>query len=80
MADQDLKMLSIAEKENTPISDELKTGPAKFEAKNLTLKLPKMPPPELQHEAKSPEDIRRKIEAQKYRNSGGRADFTAKDL
>ncbi|MCH7741344.1 MAG: hypothetical protein IIB71_01610 [Proteobacteria bacterium] len=80
MADQDLKIQSIDEKEIMTVGKEQIMGPARFEAKNLSPQLPKTAPPGLQQEAKSPEDIRRKIEAQKYQSSGGKASFSAKDL
>jgi len=54
-------------------------GRARFEARNLSRQLPEVSQ-EKDALARSPEEIRRKLEARKNQTSGGRASFTAKDL
>ena len=78
MADPEVKIQSTVDEEITVTS-----GRAKFEAKNLSPQYEITPQPKQQEKtalAQSPEEIKRKLEARKYRTSGGKASFTAKDL
>ena len=71
------QLVSIIELDKTTVIEhEQEVGRARFESRNLSRQLPESTP----QTAQSPEEIRRKLEARKYETSGGRANFTSRDL
>ena len=76
MAGLDTKIKFEADKEIT-----VTNGRTRFESTDLS-RQPEVTPKQQENEAlaRSPEEIRRKLKARNYKNSGGKASFTAKDL
>ena len=81
----DIKIQPIVENEITVTENEPTTvlnGRARFEARELSHQMLEVTPQQQEKEARAqtPEEIRRKLEAQKNQTSCGRASFTARDL